>query len=246
MTRLKVFHIRLAASAGILLLVFALVRLLWYPGSYFTISGVGKQLLILAAVNLVIGPGLSAFVYKPGKKGLVTDLGVLAGVELLAVLMATSIIYARQPYFTVFAVDRFEAVSRLEVDTSKISFAELGTRPGHEPRLVYAQLPKDQKVFEQLLDETVLQGKKDIDRRPEFWRPYNDGIPVLKAAAIPLASLSHDDKQRLASVERWLSKQSGDASNYIYLPLRGKRGDAMMILHADIGYPVDTLDVDPW
>ncbi len=246
MTRLRVFQIRLAATSGLLLLVFAVVRLLWYPGAYFAISGVGKLFMVLVAVTLVVGPGLSAFVYKPKKKGLITDLGLLALVEVVTVVIAVSIIYARQPFFTVFAVDRFEAVSRLEVDTAQFGHAAFRTRPGHEPRLVYAELPQDPEVFSKLIDETVFEGKRDIDRRPEFWKPYAAGIPVIKGAAKPLENLLNGDQGRAQQVQRWIAQHQGNAREFVYLPLRGKTGDATMILHADIGYPVDILQVDPW
>ena len=85
-------------------------------------------------------------------------------VEITAVVIAVSIIYARQPFFTVFAVDRFEAVSRGEIDRAQISHDRFRTRPGHEPRLVYAELPQDAEVLSKLIDETVFEGKKDIDR----------------------------------------------------------------------------------
>ena len=65
MTRLNVFQLRLLASGSVLLLVFSVVRLLWYPGAYFAISGVSWPFLVLAGAVLVIGPALSAFVYKP-------------------------------------------------------------------------------------------------------------------------------------------------------------------------------------
>ena len=246
MTRLRVFQIRLAATAGLLLLIFAVIRLLWYPGAYFAISGVGKLFLVLVAVTMVVGPGLSAFVYKPGKKGLATDLGLLALLELATVVVAVSIIYSRQPFYTVFAVDRFEAVSRLEVDTARIGHKVLRTRPGHEPRLVYAELPQDPDVFSRLIDETVFEGKQDIDRRPEFWKPYAAGIPVIKGSARPLENLLNGDPRRAQRVQRWIAQQKRNAGAFVYLPLRGKTGDATMILHADIGYPVDILQVDPW
>jgi len=246
MTRSRLFQFRLAATTSLLLLVFAMVRLLWYPGAYFSLSGVSKLLLILVLINFVVGPGLSALVYKPGKKGLVTDLYLLAVVELIALSLAVSVIHARRPYYTVFAVDRFEAVSRPEVETAQIGFAELDSRPGHEPRLVYAELPKDRKLLEILMDETVFEGKKDIDRRPEFWKPYAAGISVLKAAAPPLENLLNGDKGRAKKVRRWLSQQAGNATDYVYLPLRGKAGDVTVILHADIAYPVDIIAVDPW
>ncbi|MDH3750191.1 MAG: hypothetical protein OEU40_06310, partial [Gammaproteobacteria bacterium] len=180
------------------------------------------------------------------KKGLVMDLCLLAAVELIALTLAVSMIHARRPYYTVFAVDRFESVSRVEVDATQMGFAKFDTRPGHEPRLVYAELPQDRQAFDQLMDETVFQGKEDIDRRPEFWKPYTVGIPILKSAAKPLEDLLRGDEGRAARVQRWLTEQDGARREYLYLPLRGKSGDVTMILHADIGYPVDILTVDPW
>ena len=37
MTRASVFRLRFAVTAGLLLLVYALLRLLWYPDAYFDI-----------------------------------------------------------------------------------------------------------------------------------------------------------------------------------------------------------------
>jgi len=246
MNRARVFQLRLAASAALLLLAFGLIRLLWYPGEYFAVFGVRNQFLLLILASLVLGPALSAMVYKPGKKGLAIDLGVLVALELAAVITASSLLYARQPYYLVFAVDRFEAVSRLEVDTGQITYPSLLDRPGHEPRLVFAELPEDPEVFDRLLDETIFEGKKDIDRRPEFWKPYTAGIATMKAAAKPLSDLLNDDQERAGSVRRWLSRREEGADEFLYLPLRGKVRDVVIIVHADIGYPVDLLPVDPW
>jgi hypothetical protein len=246
MTRLQLFRLRLAPSATLLLLVFGMVRLLWYPGEYFAIFGVAKQFWLLIIVSLVLGPALSTLVYKPGKKGLAIDLKVLAALELAVVIVATSLIYARQPYYLVFAVDRFEAVSRLEVDTQQIAHASIFERPGHEPRLVYAELPEDPEIFDRLMDETIFEGKKDIDRRPEFWKPYATGIATLKTVAKPLTELLNGDQARAESVAGWLSRRNERAESFLYLPLRGKTADVVMIVHADIGYPAGMLALDPW
>ena len=246
MTRLKVLQIRLAVTATVLLLVFGVVRLFWYPDDYFIISGAATPFLVLVALALVIGPGLTTFVFKPGKKGLVGDIWLLAGAEFLVLCLALSIIYERRPFYAVFAVDRFEAVMHYEVDPAQIDYPEFYTRPGHEPRLVYAELPVDPEDRSRLIDETIFEGKADIDRRPEFWKPYASGIAQLKSVATPLANLLDDGDPRAVDVRRWLSKQDGGPQDYIYLPLRGRNGDAVMILDADIGYPVDTLAIDPW
>ena len=246
MSRLRLFQIRLAASAALLLLVFALVRLLWYPGAYFTISGVSTQFWILVGVVMAVGPVLSTFVYKPAKKSLVMDLGILAAVELAAVIVAAAILFQGRPYFAVFAVDRFEAVALGEISGLDVSPDLLVGQTGQRQRLVYAELPEDPDILSTLINETVLLGMADIDRRPEFWRPYSDGIATIRAAALPLEALLGGDETRSAAVDKWLAKFGGSAHEYIYLPLRGKAGDATIILRADTGYPVTTIEIDPW
>lgn len=237
---------RLLGSAVVLLVTFALVRLLWYPGAYFAISGAHIQFLVLAAVVVVIGPVLTAFVYKPGKPGLAFDLSVLLGVELLAVVVAMTLLYQRQPHFTVFAVDRFEVVARGEVAVDELPNTIDASRPGHAPRLVYAKMPEDPDAVSRLIDETVFRGMADIDRRPEFWEPYTRGIPVIKQAARPLDALLQGSAEQQRAAARWLSSTESSAGDYVFLPLRGRAGDAAIILHADIGFPVATLRVDPW
>lgn len=246
MSRPRLFLLRLAATAALLLLAFSVVRWLWYPGAYFGISGVGRHLLVLAAVGVVIGPALSAFVYKPGKKHLALDLGVLAAVEVAAVLAAMTVLYVRQPHFSVFAVDRFEAVALREVDRTAFADTSLRSRPGHEPRLVYAEMPTDPDALSRLIDETLMQGEPDIDRRPEYWRPYAQGVAHVRDAALPFAVLLAGDERSARKAARWLQGSGFEARELIYLPLRGRLRDAATILHADTGFPVATLDIDPW
>ena len=246
MTRQRVFQLRLLASAALLFVVFGVVRLLWYPGAYFPISGADRQLLVLAGVALVVGPVLSAFVYKPGKRGVVLDLGIMAGIELLAVTAAVVLLFQRQPYFAVFAVDRFEAVARAEVDLDKLQAALDSSRPGHAPRLVFARLPEDPEVFSRLIDETVFYGMADIDRRPEFWEPYTNGLPAVRSAARPFADLVAGSPEQRQAATRWLEASGAAAANYMFLPLRGRAGDGVIVLDKAIGFPVATLAVDPW
>ncbi len=246
MTRLRVFMLRLAGTAILLLPALAVVRLLWYPGPYFRISGVAGLLAVTAVVALVVGPGLTTLVYKPGKKGLLLDICLLAGVEIAAVMLALVLLHGRQPYYAVLAVDRFEAVAVAEIDAAEIAYPELRRRPGHQPRLVYAEMPTDPAIVDKLIDETVFGGEKDIDRRPEFWKPYPAGIRHLRQAARPLADLLAEDTGRGRQARRWLSRSGGAARDYVFMPLRGRAADAVLILHADVGYPVGALAADPW
>ena len=246
MTRWGVFRWRLAASAAVLLPVVAVVLTLWYPGGYAALAGVYGLLLVLVAASLVVGAGLTTLMYRPGKRGLWIDIVVLAVVELAAIGWAVHEIHARRPEFTVFAVDRFEVVTGREVDKQSVLSAGIELRPAHAPRLVFAQLPSDPDARSRLIDETVFEGKPDIDRRPEFWHPYATGVSSILARARPLMALRDQDGVRQAAVANWLEDTAADASDFVVVPIRGQRGDAAMVLHARTGYPVGIIDVDPW
>ena len=246
MTRWGVFRLRLAASMVVLLPLVAVVRLLWYPGGYAGLAGVYGLLSVLAAVSLVVGAGLTTLMYRPGKRGLWFDIVVLAVLELAAIGWAVYEIHTRRPAFTVFAVDRFEVVTAREVDMQAVLAGGIEPRPAHAPRLVYAQMPSDPAARSRLVEETVIGGMADIDRRPEFWRPYAAGVTRVLAIARPLVELTETDVERKPVVARWLQGAVGDATDYVYVPIRGRRRDAAMVLHVRTGYPVDIIDVDPW
>lgn len=246
MSRIRFFPIRLAISAALLLLVYGVVRTVWYPGAYYGISGAAKQFWILAGVVFVTGPVLTTLVWRPGKKGMKFDLVALGGLELVVVLVAATVLYLRQPYFTVFAVDRFEALSRQEVVEFSRARTAFGSRPWREPRLVFASLPEDPERMQTLIDETIFGGMADIDRRPEFWAPYASGVASVKEAARPLSDLADFDEKRARAIKSWLSASDRPAGAFVFLPLRGKRGEATVVLDAAVGYPVATLAVDPW
>ena len=246
MTRSKLFQFRFAATAGVLLLVFGIVRILWFPGDYFAISGITKLLLVLVAVNIVIGPGLSTLLYKRGKWGLKFDLVLIACIEIAVLCWALYEIHDRRPAFAVFVVDRFEAVTRSEVDLTALTGRGLGIRPSLRPQLVYAALPTDPDIMSQLIDDTLFLGKKDIDRRPEFWEPYSNGIAEVKAVARPLSRFVTPQDARAVPIQNWLQKQNGQLEDFVYLPMQARAGDAIVVIDVDSGYPVEVLAIDPW
>ncbi len=246
MSRLRFFSIRLAASAVPLLLAFSVIRGLWYPGAYFAAAGTSKFFLILAVSAVIVGPVLSTAMFRPGKWGLKFDLVALSLAEVAVVVAGVAVLYLRQPGYTVFAVDRFEIVTQRDVDSREAEAAGIRPRPGHTPRLVYAELPANPDALSRLVEETMFEGKADIDRRPEFWQPYPRGVAAIKAAATPLSELLAAGDRRAGYVRRWLNFSAYEAGQLAYLPLRGRARDVTMILHTATGYPVATLAIDPW
>ena len=136
MTRLEVFRRRLVPTVLLLLLAFAVIRLLWFPGADYSLAGIGSLVLIMMGVNLVIGHRLTTIVFRPGKRGLLADILVIAALELAALGLGMHAVDQRQPVYVVFVGDRFQVVAHSEVRHG--GFARLGLRnkPGPASRLV--------------------------------------------------------------------------------------------------------------
>ena len=246
MRRIDVFLRRLVPTALALLLALAVIRMLWFPGAYFALAGVSSLLPLMVLVSVVIGAGLTTLVYRPGKRGLALDIAVLAGLELAAFGIALYAIYQRQPVYVVFAVDRFEVVARSEIEPNTVPETGLRDKPGHAPRLVYAEIPRDPVEYDRLLDAVLFAGEPDIDRRPRYWQPYPAGVRAVRDSARPVTELLAEGDPRASAITDWLRRQQGAAGDYASLPLRARAGDAAMILHARVGYPVGIVLVDPW
>jgi len=246
MSRTQLFQIRLAATIAAMLVVYNMLRFLWFPDGYFALSGIGRLWLVLLGVNVVVGPVLSALVYRPGKRGLKFDLLVLAAIEMAVLAWALLEFDARRPAIAVFAVDRFEVLPKAETDAMSLDSEFRASLRGVGPELKYAALPTNPEVLSRLIDETVFQGRPDIDRRPEFWQPYAAGVSTLRAAARPLAQLSARNPAQAGDLRRWLARQGGGIDDYLYLPIRARSGDGSIIIHAGTAYPVDVLAIDPW
>ena len=87
MTRYKASFIHFLLSAIVVGAIFSIIFFVWYPGPTFRIAGAVSIVLVLVAVDLVLGPTLTLIVYKEGKPGLKFDLIVIgsgSGLEVSA------------------------------------------------------------------------------------------------------------------------------------------------------------------
>ena len=244
--RLAFLGHRLALSALLLALFLGLLRLAWYPGLYFQLGGVGQKVAVLAAAVLVIGSGLSTLVFKPGKRGLRMDLAIILLAELAAFAYFGYQLRETRPQHLVFAIDRFQVVETARVADFPYRFEELSAPQLVGPRLVLARFPDDQAERAALKKAIFFEGAPDIDVRPDHWYPYVDASPAVLSAARPLAELRARGKEHAERVDRWLERHSGEAGDYVFVPVAGSNGDATAILSTTQGKLLDMIDLDPW
>ncbi|MDO6681762.1 MULTISPECIES: hypothetical protein [unclassified Oceanobacter] len=91
-----------AAHFGISLVLFfilvALVFGVWYPGILSEADqGWHQALLMIAGVDLVLGPTLTLLVFNPAKKSLKMDLSIIAVVQLAALIAGVYTVHTTRP-----------------------------------------------------------------------------------------------------------------------------------------------------
>jgi len=245
MSKTRAFLIHLSISAIVVGLALAVVFLFWYPSPYFKAAGTWKVIQVLVGVDLVVGPLLTLLLFKSGKPRLMFDLSVIAGIQLVALVYGLTIIYQERPYFSVFAVDRFEVVTKGEVDVSKIEYEELKRKPLQGPLLVFAAMPDTEEERQRLLMDVLVEGKPDLERRPEYYEPYLARKDEVLERVTPLSALREAHPEAAGRIDTLTEKHkaSGDLA---FVPLIGRNSSHALVLSKSTGLPVGSIDVDPW
>jgi hypothetical protein len=244
-SRKRAFSLHLLISVSVVSTVLFVLSLFWYPGDYFVMAGVWAALQVLIFVDVVLGPSLTLLLFKPGKPGLMFDMSVVVLMQVAALLYGVSVIYKERPYFLVFVVDRYELISKYEIDLDELRYDTLVDRPLTDLIHVYAQRPEDPQALSEYT-ESVMDGQPDLERRPEFWMPYTDGADRVIETAWPLEylrSLEHADQ---TVIDRAVEEFAGDRDNIGYLPVSSKRHDYSMLIDLDNAEPLGIIRVYPW
>lgn len=246
MTKLRAFAIHLIASIVVFLIFLSIMLLVWYPGPYFEVDGGWRVLKILIGVDLVLGPLLTLILFRPGKWGLKFDMTCVILMQLGALLYGGVIIYQQRPAFIVFVVDRFTTIPASEIDPAQLKHPELQHPAGTRPFLAQASFPEDPKARQDLMFAVLGGHAKDIEFHPELYEPYRPDLQHLRTRSIDIQQIASRSAEAKQAMERFISQQGGRLEDYLYLPLKGKNKDIVLVLSPRDGMPVDFIRISPW
>ena len=244
MSRWKASAIHLSLSVGVLLASLALLLGLWYPQPYFEAVGGKGLLVLLAGVDVVLGPLVTLIVFKSGKWGMKFDLAVIALLQLSALIYGMSIVVQARPAFVAFSVDRFIVVSALDVNLEGAR-PEFSRVPWDGPQLVAAPLPEDSKERSDLLFNSIAGGG-DVENFARYYRPYAEFGDKAVAKGKSLDVLERKRPEASATLRKFLADRGLSRDDVVYVPLVARKLPMVMILRKNDGQPIDGLAIDPW
>lgn len=246
MSRYRASLIHLLLSVTLLSVVFAVVFFSWYPKPAFEVVGASSIIRLLIAVDLVMGPLLTLVVFKHGKPGLKFDLAVIALMQIGALAYGAHRLYDERPQYMVFAVDRVEFVSIKRIDTSEIQFDELRTGPLTKLIKVFARRPQDPEDFQRYLDSIMVDGKPDLEARPEYWEPWLAGADEIREQLRLIGDIQPRDPGDEEKIAAAIDKYGSEHASLGVLPIGAIDEDIGLLVDQDSLEVVGILRVNPW
>lgn len=160
MTRKNAFLTHLLISMAVFFVLMYLVVFKWYPSYYFHIDGGYRGIATIFFVDVVLGPGLTLLVFKPGKPSLKFDMSVVVLLQIIALSWGVKSVFTERPALTVFYDGKFSCMNHSEV--SEFNLKRLLLRDEKPPLLAVLPRPSTHKEYQDMMLEAFKHGSAEI------------------------------------------------------------------------------------
>jgi hypothetical protein len=183
--RFKAFGLHWLASSIALSSIFGALYFGWYrwPGWYLT--DVVHLVIVIAGVDIVLGPLLTFVVARSSKprRELTRDIAVIVAVQLCALVYGTVSLWNGRPLYYAYSETLLQLVQAYDIDPRETALG-LKQNPGLAPhwyslpRWIWAPLPQDRDAAARIVNSTVVGGD-DVISMPRYFKPWEQGLPTL-------------------------------------------------------------------
>jgi hypothetical protein len=223
LSRMKAFTLHIFASALVLLLMFAIVRIVWYPGQLFLAANGVDIMTIIVLVDLVLGPLIMLIIFNPKKASLKFDVSCVLIFQLLFLAYGFWSVFIARPAYIALVDNQFILVTANEidpVDQEKSKYPEFKNLPVFGPVYVGTKLPSDEKKKEDILFGQF--GGMGLQNLPEHFLPFEkikDEAAKKATSVDQLMGISTNKKLELIAFEK---TNTAPGRTIVFLPLRTK------------------------
>lgn len=237
--RFKVFGLHLLASTGALSLILGTLYFGWYawPGWYLT--DVARVALVMAGVDLILGPALTFIIARPDKprRELARDISMIVAVQFFALIYGSVSLWNGRPLYYAYSVNVLQLVQAQDIGAGE---ALLGLKNNPElaphwyslPRWIWAPLPQDSAEREQIV-ASAIAGGDDVISMPKYFKQWDQGLPALKATLKTVDDVGYfvgSEKQQLKERMRAAGLTTDQPNS---MPLTGRGRPLLAVFDRD-------------
>lgn len=247
MNRFQAGATHLAISALIATAVFLPVYFIWYPDVMFESAGGRDLFLLIASVDVTLGPLITTIVFRSGKWGMKFDLAVIGILQVAALSYGVLVLFESRPVYVVFVKDRFELVRATQVpeeNLEKVRGSGKEHLPMLGPQLVAAKLPTDPDEKFRMMISGI--GGVDVQSYPEYHVPYDSIRTDVRRIAKPVARLRELNPEEGAKIDSLIARTGKAESSIGFVPLRAGKVDLAVLVDTSNGDVLRYASLRPW
>ena len=242
-TRTQAFLTHLAVSGVVFIVIAYLIVFQWYPDFYFTLDGGLRGIATIFFVDVVLGPGLTLLVFKPGKKSLRFDMSVILLFQIMALSWGVHSVYTERSGSAVFYWGKFSCVSHN--DTAAMDMGAISAGPSGKQRLGFLNAPDTLDAFHDFVSEPFLKGSSEIYFYADKIVPLDEStVSKLARYELSLDELRDENASFAESVENYAKQNPGSNTTYKLFPLACRYGNAIAVYDLDEMRVVDLLELN--
>ena len=205
----------------------ALVFGLWFPGAYRDMAGGTALFLLIVIVDIVCGPLLTLVLFNPlkSRRELFFDLGLVALVQLVALIYGLWTLWDVRPLYLPHEYDRFKVVSLNDLRGADTNILSGDLKPSlfKGPQVVSLRQPKDADEKNKVLF-AALSGGADYGERPDFYLAFDEktAIKTLERAR-KVSDFVLRYPQQKAALEQIAANLKQPLDQLKYLPIKARK-----------------------
>jgi hypothetical protein len=245
-TRKQAFLTHLIVSLAIFFVLLYLIIFQWYPSYYFHIDGGYRGIITIFLVDVVLGPGLTLLVFKPGKPGLKFDMAAIVVLQMVALSWGITSVYTERPMLTVFYDGKFSCMSYSE--TSDFDLDRLALENSKPPLMAVLPRPSTHKEYQDMMLEAFRQGSAEIYVFSEKLLPMDIvGTTQVMNYYLDVPNSftgSEDEIERYRRIwSDYLEKNPEAGNRYLYYPMSCRYQKVLAVFDPEDSAIVDFVPV---
>lgn len=224
--------------AGIsLFLIFGI----WYPAPLHRALGVGELVILMLAIDVILGPLLTLVLAKEGKKGLKMDLVLIGMVQLSALFYGLYTVNQGRPVAIAFDINRFEIVINHTVkgdDSRQMLQQYQNEQSTRIPVVSIRPARNEEEQAKRMKDE--LENNIMTNANPALYESVARNIDIIKQTMKPIDRFAKLNGERADEILKQYPNADG------FLPLAGSAKTLTVLVDTKNKQFVAVVDANPW
>lgn len=243
--KIRAFFIHFGLSATFALGASAVIIFSWYPSVFLHISNGLQIILLIIAVDVVLGPIISLIIFskKKSRKALFLDYTAIGALQFAALCYGFWTAYESRPQFLVFEYKNFYVVHASDLGERLKSTAHFKDQPKiHGIHAISLRPPHNGNEQIEIINKSL--GGLTEALQIDLWQPYALAAADVKAHCKMLPEIKNPIAREQLAIASENSPSSRAIEKLCFVPVIARQQVWTAGIDGMTGLPVDFFPID--